>query len=97
MSNTEHPALVEFMTAKTPIEAQIIAGVLADAGIPTYVPGGQLTDEFAVSQQVLGLLSVIIRVRGSDVERARQAIAAARELGSEITEDEQASDGEQGE
>jgi len=83
MSNADHPELVEFMTAKTPIEAQIIAGVLAEADIPSYIPGGQLTDEFAVSQQVLGLQNVIISVRGTDLERARQAVAAARDLGED--------------
>lgn len=83
MSNADHPELVELMRAKTPIEAQIIAGVLSEAGIPCYVPGGQLTDEFAVSQQLLGLQNVIISVRSTDLEQAQQAVAAARDLGED--------------
>lgn len=89
MPNQDHPDLVELMTAKTPGEAQIIAGVLAGSDIPTYVPGGQLTDEFAMSQQLLGLQSVIIRVRSSDVERARQALAEARDIGKQLDSTDQ--------
>lgn len=84
MSSDEHPDVVDLVVAKTPMEAQVIAGVLRDAQIPTYVSGGQLTDEFAMSQQVLGLQNVTVRVRSTDVESAKRALAEAREAGKQL-------------
>ncbi len=86
----EHPDLVDLKTAKTPFEAQVIAGVLRDAGIKVYVAGGLLTDEFALSQQLMNLQSVAIRVQRSDVDRANEALEQAKEAGRQFDEDETA-------
>jgi hypothetical protein len=80
-SSAEHPDLVDLERAHTPFEAEVIAGVLRDAGIAVYIEGRQLTDEFALSPQLLNLQGVIVKVRATEVERAREALAAAREAG----------------
>jgi hypothetical protein len=76
-----HPTLVVFHTARTPFEASVIAGVLQDAGIPCFVAGTALNDEWAASQRLMNTLGVDIQVRESDREAALRALAAAKESG----------------
>lgn len=83
-----HPDLVEFCVAKTPFEAQVIAGVLQEAGIPTYVSGSLLTDEFALSQQLMGLQNATVQVPKDRLQDAETAIAEAKAAGKKMTEDE---------
>ena len=76
------------LKAATPFEAQVIAGVLRDAGVPAYVEGQQLTDEFAMSQTLMNLQGVRIKVPKRDLERAREALAAARRAGERLAQEE---------
>jgi hypothetical protein len=72
--------LVLLEKARTPDEAQVIAGVLKGEGIPVFVGGTSLTDEFAVSRRMLNLLSVEVMVRRHELEAARTALAEARQV-----------------
>ena len=86
MSESEPLDLVDLHVARTPFEAQVIAGVLRSAGVPAYVAGAQLTDEWAISQTLANLRSCDITVRRVDLERARDALAEAKRAG-ELLED----------
>lgn len=90
----EHPDLVELKQAKTPFEAEVIAGVLQDAGIKAYVEGRQLTDEFALSQQLMNLQGVSIKVGRADLDSARDALAAAKRAGRHMDELDEGKGGE---
>ncbi len=79
--------LVPFHTARTPFEARVIVAVLEDAGIPAYVAGGALTDEFALSQQLLNVQGVCVQVRRPDLAAATAALAAAKRTGAALDED----------
>ncbi|MHC5063369.1 MAG: putative signal transducing protein [Planctomycetota bacterium] len=91
----EHPELVEFHQARNPWEAQIILAIMEDAGIPAFIPGGLLTDEFAMSQQLMNLTAVKIRVPADRLEDAQAALAAAREAGEMLNEDSDTGEGEE--
>lgn len=70
--------LVELDEASSPIEARLIAGILQGAGIPAFVAGGLLTDEFAMSQRLMNLQNVRVQVRRDHLTRAREVLAEAR-------------------
>lgn len=72
------PRLVDAFRAGNPYEARIVAGVLADAGITSWIQGALLADEFAMSQALMNLQQVTIQVHEADLEPARAAIARAR-------------------
>lgn len=78
----DHPELVVFTTAKSVFEARIIVAVLADAGIPAFVPGGQLQDEFALSQRLMNLQSVAVHVPADRLEDAERVLADAKATGA---------------
>jgi Putative prokaryotic signal transducing protein len=78
--------LVLLERARTPAEAQVIAGVLKDEDIPVFVSGTMLTDEWAVSQRLLNLLGVDVMVRKREIENARRALAEARHVDPEALE-----------
>ena len=65
--------------AKTPFDAQVIAGVLRGADIPVYVGGRMLTDEFALAQALANLQRVEVKVPTSRLDDARNALKAADE------------------
>ena len=88
MTDSEALDLLAFGSATTPFEAQVIAGVLRDAGVPAYVSGGMLTDEFALSQTLLNLQQVEIQVLRCDLGRAQAALAAAKEAGKQLDSDD---------
>jgi len=67
------------MVARSRAEAQVVEALLQSAGIPVYVPGLLLQDDFAVSQRAMGLLGVKVEVPKTDLERAKQILAEARE------------------
>lgn len=67
-----------FQTARTPLEAELVASILRDAGIPAFVEGSMLADEFAVSQRLMNLNSIAVRVPTARVHDAQAALAAAR-------------------
>ena len=64
-----------------PFVADLVVQILKSAGIPSYVEGGSLADEYAASQRLLGGMGSIVYVRREDVAAARAAIAEAREAG----------------
>ena len=75
----EHPEITIVHTAKSAFEAEVIAGVLREAGIPVYVAGQHLQDEFALSQMLANLLHIQIQVPADRADDARKALAAADE------------------
>ncbi len=82
--------LVDLKVARNPIEAKIIASVLADSGIQALVGGDSLTDEFALSQRMMNLQGVTVQVRKVDLEAAQAALEAARKAGERLAEQEDA-------
>ena len=66
------------------MEARVIAGVLKEAGIPCFVGGQNLTDEFAISQMVMGVAGVNIEIPAASAEAAEEALAQAREAGAKM-------------
>lgn len=95
-NNESHPKLVEFRMAKSPFEAKIIAAVLDDAGIPAFVASGMLADEFALSQRMMNLQGVKVQVAEENLEKAEEALAAAKRSGEELMNDVDVGDGEDG-
>ncbi len=75
------PDIVVVATARTPLEAQLIAGILESEGIPVYVAGSLLQDEFAMSQAVLGLSATRIEVPRERLDDARRVLEEAHHLG----------------
>lgn len=67
--------------ARTPFEAQIVAGLLRQAGIPAQIEGSNALDEFTMSQRMMNLDSIEVRVPTDYLEEARERIEAAREAG----------------
>jgi hypothetical protein len=76
--------LVRFKTASSPLEAEVIAGVLRAADIPVYIEGSLLADEFAMSQRLMGLNAVRIQVPRDRVADAAAALAEARAASAEV-------------
>jgi hypothetical protein len=81
---TEHPEIVVLETAPSPSVATIVVALLQAEGIPAYVNGSLLQDEFALSQRLLGLSAVEIQVPADRLAEAREVLAAAREAGGEL-------------
>ncbi len=79
-------ALVDFYRARSPWDARIIAAIMADAGIPAFVANSLLTDEFALSQQLMNLQGVCVRVPSDRLADARKALASARQAGEMLDE-----------
>ena len=84
---TEHPAPALLVTARSTFEADILIGILEEAGIPAYRAGSQLTDGFAMSQQLMNTQGVQVFVPGDRLEQAREAIAQSEEAGKLLAED----------
>ena len=59
----------------------MIVSALKSQGIPAYVDGTLLQDEFYISQRTSGLKSVEIQVHADREAEARKIIAAMRESG----------------
>ena len=78
MADMEYEFLRE---ARSGFEAQVLAGILRSAGIPAYVEGGMLVDEFAATQQLMNLQAVRILVPASSLDRARAALDEAAAAG----------------
>jgi len=73
--------LVVVKSAKSPAIASLIVQVLKFEGIPAYVGGCLLQDEFAISQTALRGNCVDIQIPRSCLEEARKILAALRESG----------------
>ena len=76
--------LVPLEHASTPFEATVIAGVLTSAGIPAYIDGSLLTDEFVSAQRLMNLRGTTVTVPATQLDAARQALKAAREAGKNL-------------
>ena len=90
----EHPEPALLTTARTVFEADVIVGILDEAGIPAYRPGGQLMDEFAISQQMMNLQGVRVYVPEDRKMEAQEALAEADRQGRILQEGEESSDPE---
>ena len=76
--------IVDLVRANSPGEAQVIVAVLRSAGIPAFVGGQLLQDEFAASQRLLGLQGVDIQVPEEARVRAMAVLAEARRDGRHL-------------
>jgi len=83
---SKDPEIAVLERAPTPAAASVIVAVLQAEGIPAYVNGTLLQDEFALSQRLMGLNAVEIQVPRSRLEEARQVLQAAREAAKELPE-----------
>lgn len=72
------PQLTYLDLARTPFEAKVIAGVLLEAGIPAYIAGQHLADEWAITQAMMNTRGVRIQVPAELVDKAMEVIAAAQ-------------------
>ena len=79
--------LIVIARPSSAFEAQVVAGVLKSAGIPTYGATGLLMDEFAMSQALMNVGNEI-RIRAADRDRADEALAAAKQAGSRLAEED---------
>lgn len=89
------PEIVVVHRAKTPAIAAMIAEALKGAGVPAYVEGAALNDEFAVSQRAMGLTGVEVLVHRDRLEEARKILAAMRASGDHLAEDLTPEEGDQ--
>lgn len=69
--------------------AQLVAGLLRDAGIPVYISGSQLQDEWAISQKLMGFLSSELQVPRDRLPEAREILASVRASAAETPADEE--------
>jgi len=89
MSGSREPEeIVVLERAPSTVIAEMIVSALQSAGIPAYVKGKFLQDEWAVSQRVLGLSGVEIQVSRSRLEEAKELLAEMREAGRILAERE---------
>jgi hypothetical protein len=85
---SDHPEIEVLHTAKNAFEAQVIAGVLREAGIPCYVAGQSLQDEFALSQILAGVLSIEIQVPADRLDEAMRVLTEADESAKLLDRDD---------
>lgn len=74
---TQHPDVTVLMTAKSSFDAQVLAGVLREAGIPCYVGGQLLTDPVAIAEGIANVRQVDIQVPVDRIAEARDAVRRA--------------------
>ena len=85
---TDHPEPALLTQARNVFEADVIVGILDEAGIPSYRSGGQLTDGFAMSQQLMNLQGVRVYVPENRLEDAQKTLREANEQGRILAESE---------
>ncbi|MEZ6036899.1 MAG: DUF2007 domain-containing protein [Planctomycetota bacterium] len=71
------PLAVVAKVATTPDQAKLYVAMLQAEGIPAYVEGAALADEFAMSRTMLNLSSVKVMVPPSTLEKATEILAPA--------------------
>jgi hypothetical protein len=84
--------MVTVASAPSPVIAQMLKSLLEESGIPAYVQGGALLDEFAKSQEAFGASGVDVQVANDRLEEAKLLLAEAREAGRQLEEEEEASE-----
>lgn len=82
-----HPEPVKFKVARTPFEARLVAAVLRDAGVTVFIEGESLVDEFAMSQRLMNLQGVTLKVPSDQLEQATAALDAAKAVGDALSEE----------
>ena len=70
----EQPIRAVVRVATSPEQAQVFAALLQGAGIPAFVEGSGLADEFAVSRRMLNQQSVRVYVPTASLEQAREVL-----------------------
>jgi hypothetical protein len=60
--------------AASPEQAKIFVALLQAEGIPAYVEGDSLADEFATSRRLVNLIGTEVKVPTSSLERAREIL-----------------------
>lgn len=85
MSEPE-PDLVVVKHSSDPATARVFVQILIAEGIPAFVNGTELMDEFAMSQKLLGNLVCDVQVPRDLEERARSVLAAAKEAGEAMAD-----------
>ena len=86
--------LVALDRFSSPAIAQLVADLLREAGIPVYVGGSLLQDEWAISQKLMGLLDTEVQVPRDRLEEAREIIASVRNSGEGVGEDDEEDGGD---
>lgn len=75
--------LVDVLRARTHEEALVVSALLRHAGIPVYVGGSLLQDEFAAAQRIMNLQAIVISVPRSRRLEADAVIEGARRAGED--------------
>ena len=79
MSDANAPVALE--QAPNEFIAELLVGILREAGIPAFTVGENLQDEFAASQRLIGAVGCTVYVPRTEVDRARAVLAEARAAG----------------
>lgn len=79
MSDANAPVALE--QAPNEFVAELLVGILKEAGVAAFTVGENLQDEFAASQRVIGGIGCTVYVPRSQLERAREVLAEARAAG----------------
>jgi len=87
MSNEKD--IVVLVSIKSPVVASYVVQALKFHGIPAYVGGCLLQDEFALSQRAMGLNCTDIQVPRSCLKEAREIIEIMKEAGKHLDEQAQ--------
>ncbi len=74
-------SMVLLLDGRSTFEAQTVAGLLEAAGIPFYIEGASLKDEFGATQALMGLSATKVMVALHDFRRAHKLIEEAKESG----------------
>jgi hypothetical protein len=70
--------------ATTPGQAKVFVALLQAQGIPAYVEGDSLTDEFAASRRLLNLIGTEVKVPTASLERAREILTSVESDPAEL-------------
>lgn len=83
------PDLVVVKHLSDPVSAKLVVQILLGEGIPAFVNGAELMDEFAMSQMALGSVACDVQVPKEHEEQATKILAAAKEAGNRLEESEE--------
>jgi Putative prokaryotic signal transducing protein len=70
--------------ASTVAEAQVLAAILQGEGIPAYVEGALLADEFATSRRLVNAIGARVLVPADCAARAQEILAAEKPTDDEL-------------
>ncbi|HLQ37485.1 MAG TPA: CPBP family glutamic-type intramembrane protease, partial [Planctomycetota bacterium] len=77
---------VQVHLARSPTEARVLAALLEDAGIPTYIEGAALADGSAAFQTLTNPQEVRILVPGDRLAEARAVLASSKPTEQQVEE-----------